>query len=536
MKKIIFFYLCFAALFSGYSQVGIGNTNPQAALDITSSTDGLLIPRVALTATNVSLPVLTITDSEMVYNTATTGTPPNNVVPGYYYWNATNSSWVSLGVGDWKLTGNIGTTAGINFLGTTDNVDVVFKRNSLEAGRLGLTNTTLGLNALNSNTGGLNNVAIGTQALSSSLTTQNNNAIGFQALNANTANSINAFGNQALLSNTTGTSNNAFGNLALKLNTIAFNNCAFGDQSLMNNTGLGGKNNTAIGFKTLSQSIIGYNVAIGSRALTVNYGGNYNVAIGRSALLQDVDGYTNVAFGSLSSSGSLSSYENTAIGMFSLATNKTGNDNVAIGCNALSNLSLNNNNTGIGYEADFDGFDSSTAIGWNATVTASHMVRIGDPTTTSIGGQVGWTTVSDKRFKKNILNNVPGLNFIKKLRPVTYHLDMEAMATFLKTPAKSRNKESEKVKQEILQTGFIAQEVEQAANDVKYNFSGVDIPKNQNDYYGLRYGEFVVPIVKAVQEQQEFIVKNTAKLSDLEINEKEMETRTKAIEVRLGIL
>jgi hypothetical protein len=48
-------------------------------------------------------------------------------------------------------------------------------------------------------------------------------------------------------------------------------------------------------------------------------------------------------------------------------------------------------------------------------------------------------------------------------------------------------------------TGFIAQEVEQAANEIEYDFSGVDAPKN-DDLYGLRYVEFVVPLVKAVQE------------------------------------
>ena len=36
-----------------------------------------------------------------------------------------------------------------------------------------------------------------------------------------------------------------------------------------------------------------------------------------------------------------------------------------------------------------------------------------------------------------------------------------------------------------------------------YDFSGVDAPKNDKDIYGLRYSEFVVPLVKAVQELNE---------------------------------
>lgn len=36
------------------AQVGIGNSNPQGILDISSTNDGLLIPRVALTSTTTA--------------------------------------------------------------------------------------------------------------------------------------------------------------------------------------------------------------------------------------------------------------------------------------------------------------------------------------------------------------------------------------------------------------------------------------------------------------------------------------------------
>src|SRR5690606_38415696 len=55
-------------------------------------------------------------------------------------------------------------------------------------------------------------------------------------------------------------------------------------------------------------------------------------------------------------------------------------------------------------------------------------------------------------------------------------------------------------KEQITYSGFIAQEVEAAAKRLNYNFSGVDAPKNEKDLYGLRYAEFTVPLVKAVQE------------------------------------
>jgi len=55
-------------------------------------------------------------------------------------------------------------------------------------------------------------------------------------------------------------------------------------------------------------------------------------------------------------------------------------------------------------------------------------------------------------------------------------------------------------KQQVLYTGFAAQDVEKAAKELNYDFSGVDAAKNNKDLYGLRYAEFVVPLVKAVQE------------------------------------
>ena len=81
---------------------------------------------------------------------------------------------------------------------------------------------------------------------------------------------------------------------------------------------------------------------------------------------------------------------------------------------------------------------------------------------------------------------------------------------------------------QILCTGFIAQEVQKAAKDIGYDFSGVDAPKNENDLYGLRYAEFVVPLVKAVQELS---AKNDAK--DAEIND--LRTRLAKLEAMMNV-
>jgi len=57
--------------------------------------------------------------------------------------------------------------------------------------------------------------------------------------------------------------------------------------------------------------------------------------------------------------------------------------------------------TAVGYNTDAT-HENSTALGNGAQATAANTIRIGNASVTSIGGQVGWTTVSDKRDKKDI--------------------------------------------------------------------------------------------------------------------------------------
>lgn len=113
-----------------YAQVGIGTTNPApgAMLDIDSDNSGIVIPRVALTATNLQTPITAPTPEIglMVFNIATAGTPPNNVTPGFYYWDGSNWQRMTSGAStDWSRLGNAGTTPGTNFIGTSDAQDFV---------------------------------------------------------------------------------------------------------------------------------------------------------------------------------------------------------------------------------------------------------------------------------------------------------------------------------------------------------------------------------------------------------------------------
>ena len=53
------------------------------------------------------------------------------------------ASWqtVPASTSSWNILGNSGTVAGTNFLGTTDNIDLVFKTNNIEQARLYASNT-----------------------------------------------------------------------------------------------------------------------------------------------------------------------------------------------------------------------------------------------------------------------------------------------------------------------------------------------------------------------------------------------------------
>jgi hypothetical protein len=263
-------------------------------------------------------------------------------------------------------------------------------------------------------------------------------------------------------------------------------------------TGRLGKENVSFGYEALASNTGGYNTAIGYSALYSNTVGWYNTANGHSALYSNTTGYYNVATGHITLYGNTTGNYNTAIGYGALYSNITGNYNTTIGC--VANVNAGN-------------LSNTTAIGHEARTTSSSQVRIGNSSVTSIGGYASWSNISDKRTKKNIRADVPGLAFINGLQPVTYNLDLDAIDGLLKIDKTKKEGEEElfqelkdikkarEAKEKQLQTGFIAQDVEAVAKSIGYDFSGVDV--DEIGIYGLRYAEFVAPLVKAVQELSE---------------------------------
>jgi hypothetical protein len=257
-----------------------------------------------------------------------------------------NATWQAAGSSGWNLTGNAGTVAGTNFIGTTDNVPITFKVNSQKAGFI--------------------------SPIANSVT-----SFGYQALNANTGNWNSAFGYQALSFNTTGYMNAAAGAYALYSNTTGGNNVATGYRALYSNTT--GNENIASGSFSLYMNTTGsYNVASGSSALYNNTTGNYNVVTGSNALLLNTTGSYNVADGSFALNQNTTGSYNVASGSSALNDNITGNNNVAIGYRAGQTNTTGNGNTFIGYQADAsaDNLTNAMAIGNGAVVAASNTVQI----------------------------------------------------------------------------------------------------------------------------------------------------------------
>jgi hypothetical protein len=69
---------------------------PSAVLEIESTNKGVLFPRVSLSSTSDVTTIASPATGLTVFNTATAGTSPTNVTPGYYYWNGTK--WVKMAI------------------------------------------------------------------------------------------------------------------------------------------------------------------------------------------------------------------------------------------------------------------------------------------------------------------------------------------------------------------------------------------------------------------------------------------------------
>jgi trimeric autotransporter adhesin len=478
--------------------------NANAMLDVKSNSKGVLLPRL----TSAQRTSIGNTQGLLVYDSETNS-----------FWYNTGTEWKDMGPssGGWTVTNDF---AELNFGSFSPHARISALNTSYGygTGNLDLTEKltiAIGKSPRLEATGGYNNIAIGDSSMQGAMNDSNNIALGKGALSLAAGGKFNiAIGQRAVISNVESNYNIGIGNLVMnQMIRSGYRNVSIGEAS--SQFMWEGADNVMIGFETNKNSQESYgNTGIGSKALSYNgarFSSN-NTAVGFESMFSTF-GKNNISMGWRSMYNG-NGHDNIAIGTESMFTTnggditdntRFGNSNTAVGYRTLYEATGGVDNTAIGAGATKSEFfaDNTTAIGAGAVVDASNKVRIGNSSVTVIEGQVPFTVPSDGRFKFNVREDVAGLAFILKLRPVTYQFDTRRFDNRFASLSSSSTVSDEAMA--MRRTGFIAQEVEEAAAVTGYDFSGVIKPKTTDQHYSLSYESFVVPLVKAVQEQQDMI-------------------------------
>jgi len=475
MNKILLNFSIAAALFSvttiNAQNIGINGSgaapNGDAMLDVSSTTKGLLIPRVNIANLSTIAPVTGgSTTSLLVYNTnATSGV-------GYYYWNGTK--WVNMSGDDWKLTGNSGTVAGTNFLGTLDNVDLTIRRQNGEKIRV-LATTTSFMDEIQTRDGGANSGDVLVKIYDSS-------DDGIIDVNENGAMNIRLHGNGVTVFNDQQISTNDF-----RIETSGQNDMFFVDAGT-----------NRIGINTTSPASPVHFKTTGENVWLTYWLNDHatNGALAQWSQSSTTNG-SRVAMGVTNYSGSA----NAASGIMGLSLNNTTSGSGGIGVVGHAN---NEDGDGVRAELTFSGFYS----GW-ALYTSADVFTPG-----------GVWTASDKRFKKDIQKINGAIAIINKLKPVSYYFDTEKYGGI-------------GFDEDRLTYGFLAQELEQVIpelvkdkrlvlNSNKKLDAGMSDTQETGIFKVVNYTMMVPVLTQAIKEQQVIIESQDKRLDELEKLVKEL--------------
>ena len=444
-----------SAIFESSGKVGIGNTSPGGALDVSGTT--VLRNTLNLSqTTGSSVGVINMGSSPFIHACCS---------------SSAGNTFVGGNAGNFTTTGN------------------------------GL-NTAIGFKALSANSTGFRNTATGNGALQSDTIGAENTAFGYFALNRNTNGDSNtAVGDSALTFDTSGFNNTAIGFSAMLSNGTGTDNTAMGDSALSFNTT--GSFNTAIGESTLGANTTGkFNTALGTGA-SVSSGSLFNAtAIGAEATVGESNA---IVLGCASTSscqaGGLNPGAvppNVGIGTATPTHRLESAADANAGFNSTWPIALVSQTTpskmlGMGFDPGLNaGFIQATQtfVGSNALLINPDGGNVGIGTTgpdslLTVNGSAdkpgggSWGTFSDGRLKTVAGTYDAGLNAILNLTPVRYRY-------------KEQNAMGIRDGQEHI--GFVAQEVEKVIPEA--------VSRNNRGYLLVNNDPILWTMLNAIKQQQ----------------------------------
>lgn len=194
-----------------------------------------------------------------------------------------------------------------------------------------------------------------------------------------------------------------------------------------------------------------------------------NTVVGRSALISNTMGSRTTSLGSQSLQNNTTGSNNTGIGDSALFSNTTGNFNTALGFGSLSNNTV---------------FINSTGLGANSQASASNQINLGDTAITSLRCNVqSITSLSDERDKTDIVEITEGLDFVSKLKPVSFTWNQ---------------RDGNRVG--IKSAGFIAQDLLTLQNNSLIGENLDLVSDSDPEQLEARYNNLLPILVKAIQE------------------------------------
>jgi len=389
-------------------------------------------------------------------------TGDSNVAMGYGAGDAITTGGSNVAIGYSSLS--VCTTAGSNTaVGATAMASSTSASGCVAIGggafggaaTTGANSVAIGINAGYLTTSGASNVLIG-YACGDAITTGGSTvAVGYNAGTAMTTASENVIiGNNAGAALTTGSQNILIGDNAGAGGAITgIRNVAMGDNALYSVVGGGGNiaigyaagnvvssgnnntfvgtssgqatttasSNVGVGYNTLVANTTGTNnVAVGLSAGAALTTGSQSVAIGANALLAATDPVNNVCVGNDAGKAITTGSSNTYIGQGAGIACTTATGNIGLGNVAGDVTTTGSNNVSIGINTDPSASTGAQqlAIGYGAIGKGDNTAFISSNSGAVYAGNnsADFSTTSDRRIKKNIVDNNVGLEKINQIQ------------------------------------------------------------------------------------------------------------------------